>query len=388
MSSFNFDQIVERQGTGSVKWDSMGNSSILPMWVADMDFRTAEPIVSALKQRVEHGVFGYTKVPDAYYAAVINWFGKRHNFYIQREWIQYTSGVVPALSAILKALTNPGDGVIVQTPAYNCFFSSIRNMDCHLVENPLVNRDGYYEMDFDDLERKASRSDVKVLILCNPHNPVGRAWTQEELTRLGEICFRHGVKVISDEIHCDLTFPGVQHQPFAALGDEFLANTVTTNSPSKSFNIAGLQIANIITADKQLRDKIDRALNIHEVCDVNPFGVSALMAAYNESEAWLDALREYLHQNYLVVVEFTNQHLPRLSVIQQEATYLAWIDCRQLDFPSAEIGEKLITEGALMLNQGAVYGTQGEGYIRLNMACPRAQLLDGLQRMARVLGNL
>ncbi|MCG9701385.1 pyridoxal phosphate-dependent aminotransferase [Vibrio natriegens] len=388
MSSFNFDQIVERQGTGSVKWDSMGNSSILPMWVADMDFRTAEPIVSALKQRVEHGVFGYTKVPDAYYAAVINWFGKRHNFHIQREWIQYTSGVVPALSAILKALTNPGDGVIVQTPAYNCFFSSIRNMECHLVENPLVNRDGYYEMDFDDLERKASRSDVKVLILCNPHNPVGRAWTQEELTRLGEICFRHGVKVISDEIHCDLTFPGVQHQPFAALGDEFLANTVTTNSPSKSFNIAGLQIANIITADKQLRDKIDRALNIHEVCDVNPFGVSALMAAYNESEAWLDALREYIHQNYLVVVEFINQHLPRLSVIQQEATYLAWIDCRQLDLPSAEIGEKLITEGALMLNQGAVYGTQGEGYIRLNMACPRAQLLDGLQRMARVLGNL
>lgn len=222
MPSFNFDQIVERQGTGSVKWDSMGNSSILPMWVADMDFRTAEPIVSALKQRVEHGVFGYTKVPDAYYAAVINWFGKRHNFHIQREWIQYTSGVVPALSAILKALTNPGDGVIVQTPAYNCFFSSIRNMDCHLVENPLVNRDGYYEMDFDDLERKASRSDVKVLILCNPHNPVGRAWTQEELTRLGEICFRHGVKVISDEIHCDLTFPGVQHQPFSAWGMSFL----------------------------------------------------------------------------------------------------------------------------------------------------------------------
>ncbi|WP_321284728.1 MalY/PatB family protein [uncultured Vibrio sp.] len=388
MSSFDFDQIVERQGTGSVKWDSMANSSILPMWVADMDFRTAEPIVNALKKRVEHGVFGYTKVSEGYYNSVINWFSTRHNFHIERDWIQYTSGVVPALSAILKALTNPGDGVIVQTPAYNCFFSSIRNMDCHLIENPLVNRDGYYEMDFDDLERKASRSDVKVLILCNPHNPVGRAWTQEELTRLGEICFRHGVKVISDEIHCDLTFPGVQHQPFAALGDEFLANTVTTNSPSKSFNIAGLQIANIITADKSLRDKIDRALNIHEVCDVNPFGVTALMAAYDEGEAWLDALREYLHQNYLTVVEFINQQLPHLSVIQQEATYLAWIDCRKLDIPSAEIGEKLINEGALMINQGTVYGEPGEGYIRLNMACPRAQLLDGLQRMARVLGNL
>lgn len=388
MSSFNFDQIVERQGTGSVKWDSMANSSILPMWVADMDFRTAEPIVNALKKRVEHGVFGYTKVPEGYYNSVINWFSTRHNFHIERDWIQYTSGVVPALSAILKALTNPGDGVIVQTPAYNCFFSSIRNMDCHLVENPLVNRDGYYEMDFEDLARKASRGDVKVLILCNPHNPVGRAWTKEELIKLGEICFKHGVKVISDEIHCDLTFPGNDHQPFAALGEEFLANTVTTNSPSKSFNIAGLQIANIITADKSLRDKIDRALNVHEVCDVNPFGVTALMAAYDEGEAWLDALREYLYQNYLTVVEFINQQLPHLSVIQQEATYLAWIDCRKLDIPSAEIGEKLINEGALMINQGTVYGEPGEGYIRLNMACPRAQLLDGLQRMARVLGNL
>ncbi|MDV6250484.1 MalY/PatB family protein [Vibrio sp. EA2] len=388
MSSFNFDQIVERQGTGSVKWDSVSNDAILPMWVADMDFRTAEPIVNALKKRVEHGVFGYTKVPEGYYNSVINWFSRRHNFHIKPEWIQYTSGVVPALSAILKALTNPGDGVIVQTPAYNCFFSSIRNMECHLVENPLVNRDGYYEMDFEDLERKASRGDVKVLILCNPHNPVGRAWTKEELIKLGEICFKHGVKVISDEIHCDLTFPGNEHQPFAALGDDFLANTVTTNSPSKSFNIAGLQIANIITADKSLRDKIDRALNIHEVCDVNPFGVTALMAAYDEGEAWLDALREYLHQNYLTVVEFINRQLPRLSVIKQEATYLAWIDCRKLDIPSAEIGEKLISEGAVMLNQGTVYGGPGEGYIRLNMACPRAQLLEGLQRMSRVLRNL
>lgn len=387
MSTFNFDEIVERQGTGSVKWDSMDNNSVLPMWVADMDFRTAKPIISALQQRVEHGVFGYTKVPEAYYTAVIDWFGKRHNFHIERDWIQYTSGVVPALSAILKALTNPGDGVIVQTPAYNCFFSSIRNMECHLVENPLINRDGYYEMDFEDLERKAARADVKGLILCNPHNPVGRAWTKEELIKLGDICFRNGVTVISDEIHCDLTFPNSQHQPFAMLGDEYLANTVTTNSPSKSFNIAGLQIANIITADKTLRDKIDRALNIHEVCDVNPFGVTALIAAYTQSEEWLDVLREYLYQNYLTVVEFINKHLPQLSVVKQEATYLAWIDCRKLDMPSAKIGEKLINEGALMLNQGTVYGTAGEGYIRLNMACPRAQLLEGLQRMERVLGN-
>lgn len=387
MKQFDFDQIIERQGSGSVKWDSVENPSILPMWVADMDFRAAPAIVDALQKRVEHGIFGYAKVPDAYYEATINWFSRKHSFPIERDWILYTSGVVPAISAILKALTNPGDGVIVQTPVYNCFFSSIRNMGCQLVENPLVNCDGHYQVDFEDLENKASRSDVTVMILCNPHNPVGRAWTKQELVRIGEICFKHGVKVISDEIHCDLMFPGNHHQPFAALGDEFLMNTVTTHSPSKSFNIAGLQIANIVTANKELKQKVDRALNIHEVCDVNPFGVAALVAAYNQGEEWLNELNHYLYENYLAVVEFVQDQLPKLSVIQQEATYLAWIDCRKLDIPSEKIGEMLLKEGSLMINQGSVYGNSGDGYIRLNMACPRALLLEGLERMASVLGN-
>lgn len=387
MKQFDFDQIIERQGSGSVKWDSVENPSILPMWVADMDFRAAPAIVDALQKRVEHGIFGYAKVPDAYYEATINWFSRKHSFHIERDWILYTSGVVPAISAILKALTNPGDGVIVQTPVYNCFFSSIRNMGCQLVENPLVNCDGHYQVDFEDLENKASRSDVTVMMLCNPHNPVGRAWTKQELVRIGEICFKHGVKVISDEIHCDLMFPGNHHQPFAALGDEFLMNTVTTHSPSKSFNIAGLQIANIVTANKELKQKVDRALNIHEVCDVNPFGVAALVAAYNQGEEWLNELNHYLYENYLAVVEFVQDQLPKLSVIQQEATYLAWIDCRKLDIPSEKIGEMLLKEGSLMINQGSVYGNSGDGYIRLNMACPRALLLEGLERMASVLGN-
>ena len=388
MSTFDFDTIINRHHTGSAKWDSPHDESVLPMWVADMDFRTAPPIIDALQRRVAHGIFGYASVPDAYFQAVIDWFTRRHGFAMQREWILYTSGVVPALSAILKAVTQPGDGVIVQTPAYNCFFSSVRNMQCQLVENPLINRDGFYEMDFDHLEKVAAQPHVTAMILCNPHNPVGRAWREQELRRVGEICFQHGVMVISDEIHCDLMFPGQTHQPFAALGEVFLRHSVTTHSPSKSFNIAGLQIANIIAADERIRARVDRALNIHEVCDVNPFGVTALIAAYNDSEAWLDALTGYLHQNYERVRDFIATHLPQLQLTQQQATYLAWIDCRSLAMSSTQLTERLRREGKLMLNAGTVYGDAGEGYLRLNMACPREQLMDGLNRLRAVNSQL
>lgn len=388
MSTFDFDTIINRHHTGSAKWDSPHDESVLPMWVADMDFRTAPPIIDALQRRVAHGIFGYASVPDAYFQAVIDWFTRRHGFAMQREWILYTSGVVPALSAILKAVTQPGDGVIVQTPAYNCFFSSVRNMQCQLVENPLINRDGFYEMDFDHLEKVAAQPHVTAMILCNPHNPVGRAWREQELRRVGEICFQHGVMVISDEIHCDLMFPGQTHQPFAALGEAFLRHSVTTHSPSKSFNIAGLQIANIIAADERIRARVDRALNIHEVCDVNPFGVTALIAAYNDSEAWLDALTGYLHQNYELVRDFITTHLPQLQLTQQQATYLAWIDCRSLAMSSTQLTERLRREGKLMLNAGTVYGDAGEGYLRLNMACPREQLMGGLNRLRAVISQL
>ena len=355
------------------------------MWVADMNFRTAPAIVDALSRRVEHGIFGYTKVPDAYYDAVVRWFGSRHHWQIDPRWMIYTSGVVPALSAIIKALTEPGDKVIVQTPAYNCFFSSIRNDGCELSANNLVYRGGRYTIDFDDLEAKAADQRAKLLLLCNPHNPVGRVWTQEELLRIGEICLRHGVMVVADEIHCELTYEGHDYTPFASLSDELLQHSVTCISLSKAFNLAGLQIANIVAADDAVRRRIDRAININEVCDVNPFGVIATIAAYGEGGAWLDALRKYLWENYEYLRRFFAERLPQYPVLPLEGTYLVWIDCRASGLDSDAVTARLQEQQRLMVNPGTMYGPGGEGCIRLNIACPRTQLADGLERMARVL---
>lgn len=282
---YDFDEPVSRRGTDSFKWDSAANGDVLPMWVADMDFRTAPAIVEALRRRVEHGIFGYTRVPDTYYDSVVRWFARRHGWTIDRQWIIYTSGVVPAISAVIKALTVPGDKVLVQPPVYNCFFSSIRNNGCEIVPSPLVHRGDTYGIDYEDLERRAADPGVKAMLLCNPHNPVGRVWRREELLRIGEICIRHDVVVISDEIHCELVFPGHVYTPFASLSDEFLQHSVTCISPSKAFNIAGLQIANIVCADAGRRVRIDRAINDNEVCDVNPFGVIATQAAYDPGGA-------------------------------------------------------------------------------------------------------
>ena len=376
-----FDQVTERRGSGSYKWDSIEQADALPMWVADMDFPTAPAILEALTRRVQHGIFGYAKVPDVYYQHLMGWFERRYDFAIERDWVLYTSGVVPAISAVIKALTLPGNGVIVQTPVYNCFFSSIRNMGCQVIENTLINREGYYEIDFDDLEKKAQNPNNTVLLLCNPHNPVGRVWTEAELRKIGEICFANGVKVISDEIHCDLVFPEHHHQPFAALGLDYLSNTVTCHAPSKSFNIAGLQIANIIVPNQALRLCVDKALNIHEVCDVNPFGIEALIAAYGESEAWLDALVSYLYGNYQFVAEFLQQEIPALKLTKQEATYLAWIDCRALGLPAEKLVTILAQQAKLILSPGTLFGEAGEGFLRLNMACPRSVLEEGLHRL-------
>ena len=281
------------------------------MWVADMDFRTAPAIIDALQKRVEHGIFGYTKVPETYYDAVVRWFESRHRWQIDPRWIIYTSGVVPALSAIIKALTAPGDKVIVQTPAYNCFYSSIRNDGCELSANNLIYRDGRYMIDFDDLAAKAADPKAKILLLCNPHNPVGRVWTPEELRHIGDICLRNGVFVVADEIHCELTYEGHDYTPFASLSERFQQNSTTCVSPSKAFNLAGLQIANIIAVDDDVRRRIDRAININEVCDVNPFGVIATITAYNGGGEWLDALRKYLRGNYEYLCHFFAERLPQ-----------------------------------------------------------------------------
>lgn len=382
---YNFDEIIPRRGTNSYKWDSARDADVLPMWVADMDFRTAPPVVEALRKRAEHGIFGYVRVPDAYYAAVTNWFARRHDWQIEKGWIIYTTGVVPALSAVIKALTVPGDKVMVQTPVYNCFFSSIRNNGCGMIANPLIYRNGTYQIDFADLEQKAADPSVKVLLLCNPHNPAGRVWTKQELTRIGDICIRNNVWVIADEIHCELVFPGHTYIPFASISQEFLMHSVTCTSPSKAFNLAGLQIANIISADTDIRIKIDKAINVNEVCDVNPFGVEALMAAYNDSEEWLEELKQYLFANYNYLRAYFAECLPEFPVSMLEGTYLVWVDCSVLNQSSDETVKTLLEKEKLWVNEGGLYGEAGEGFIRINIACPRQQLIEGLNRLRRAL---
>lgn len=376
---YDFDKTIDRRATNSYKWDS-APEGVLPMWVADMDFRTAPAIIDALQKRVAHGIFGYTRVPDAYYDAVTSWFSRRHGWDIDREWIIYTSGVVPAVSAVIKALTVPGDKVIVQTPVYNCFFSSIRNNGCEIVSNPLRRTVDTYEMDFDALERCVADPRAKVMLLCNPHNPAGRVWTPDELTRLGNICLRNGVTVVADEIHCELVYKGFKYTPFASLSDAFLHRSVTCVSPSKAFNIAGLQIANIVAFDNDLRSRIDKAININEVCDVNPFGVAATIAAYNEGEEWLNQLVDYLHGNYEAMAEFCRRELPEFPITRLEGTYLVWMDCSSLGMPSDALEHALLDDARLWLNAGTMYGAEGEGYMRWNIACPRSVMLDGLNR--------
>lgn len=383
---YDFDEIVNRRGTNSVKWDEAKEEGVIPMWVADMDFKAAPCILEALKKRVDHGVFGYTIVPDSYYESIISWFERRHQWHIERDWIIYTSGVVPAISAIIKALTEPGDKVLVQTPVYNCFFSSIRNNGCTIAENALVRKGNSYEIDFDDFERQAADEKTKVFLLCNPHNPAGRVWTPEELSRMNDICLRHSVKVIADEIHCELVMPGHEFTPFAAVSKACQDNCITTNSPSKSFNIAGLQIANIITNNAEDRQKIDRAININEVCDVNPFGVIALQAAYNEGEDWIDQLNVYLWENYQALKAFFKDNLPQLEVINLEGTYLVWVNVRAMGMTGNELTDNLLKEGKVFVNRGTMYGkTTGEDYIRINIAMPRSLMLEGLKRMKSVI---
>ncbi len=384
---YDFDEIVERRGTASAKWDTMPAADVLPMWVADMDFRTAPAVTQALERRARHGVFGYARVPGEWYDALGGWFARRHGWTIRREHVLTTSGVVPALSAIIKALTAPGDKVILQTPAYNCFFSSIRNNGCVASESPLVYRDGVYSMDFDDLEARAADPGAKVMLLCSPHNPVGRVWSAGELRRAGEICLRHGVVVIADEIHCDLIAPGHTHIPFATLGAEFERGSVACVAPSKTFNLAGVQVAAIVAADEGVRRRVDRALNDNETGELNVFAVEALIAAYNEGAAWLDELRDYLYENYTTLRRFVESRLPHLRVVPLEGTYLVWIDCKALGVSSAEIAQRLLDEGRLKVNGGTLYGSAGEGFIRINIATRRANLLQALEAIEKIYGQ-
>lgn len=387
---YDFSRPTDRRGTDSYKWDSAPEADIIPLWVADMDFETFPAITEALQRRVAHGIFGYTRVPEAYYEAVCNWFGKHHGWHINREDIIYTSGVVPAVSAVIKALTLPGDQVIVQGPVYNCFFSSIRNNGCEMVSNSLIyNKEELrYEIDFDDLERKLKHERARLMLLCNPHNPGGRVWTRDELTRVAELCRKYGVRVVSDEIHCELTLYDNEYVPFGSLPDELSRDSITCCSPSKAFNTAGLQIANIVCRDAEVRNRINRAININEVCDVNPFGVIALQAAYSdEGYEWLTQLRKYISANYDLLLERFARELPKCKVMRMEGTYLAWIDCSELHIPSDEIEKMLMHENKVWVNAGSMYGAEGAAFIRINMACTSELLNEGITRIVNRLGD-
>ena len=382
---YDFDEFVERRGTNCVKWDESPSDDVIPLWVADMDFRVAPAIQNALEQRVAHGVFGYNIVPESYYEAVISWFRRRHQWEIQRQWILYTTAVVPAMSCVIKALTMPGEKVLILSPAYNCFFSSIRNNGCEVLESPLKAVGDTFEIDWQDFEAKCADEKTTLFLLCNPHNPSGRVWTRDELQRLYDICHQHDVKVASDEIHCELIMPGQQFVPFGTITDD----CVVMNSPSKNFNTAGLQIANIICSHPSWRRRIDRAININEVCDVNPFGVVALEAAYNESEDWIDELCQYLWGNYTVLRDFIGKNIPQWKLCRLEGTYLPWVDISAMGITSQELCDRLFREAKVWINPGTMYGPKtGEGYVRLNIATQRSRLVEALNRVVKALEQI
>ena len=390
---YNFDEIRERSGTGCVKWDESPfqpegtGEALIPLWVADMDFAVAPAIQEAIRQRAEHPVYGYTYVQEDYYEAVISWFKRRHQWDIQRDWILYTTGVVPAMSVAIKALTMPGERVLILSPDYNCFFSSVKNNGCVVAECVLrfSRSNNRFEVDWEDFELQCADEKTTVFLLCNPHNPTGRVWTREELERMRDICHKYQVRIVSDEIHCELVMSVNTFYPMGTVD----AEAIILHSPSKSFNIAGLQMANIICQDAATRRRLDRAININEVCDVNPFAPEAVKAAYNESEDWIDALNMYLWDNYTVLCDFVAQHIPQWKVMPLEGTYLVWVDVSAITDSVDELCERLLNEGRVWVNPGTMYGPEtGRCYIRINIACPRNRLLEGLSRIRQVLDNL
>ncbi|MDE7180273.1 MAG: pyridoxal phosphate-dependent aminotransferase [Muribaculaceae bacterium] len=381
-----FDTITDRRHTASMKWDGHGDADdVLQLWVADMDFKTAPAVRRAVEHRASLGLYGYVDVPGSYYQALIRWFEQRHGWRIERDMVIYTSGVVPAVSAIIKALVKKGEKVVIQTPAYNCFFSSVRNQGCVMAENSLrrvSSAGGFtYEMDFEALAATLADPEVKLLILCNPHNPTGRVWRRDELERLRDLCHANGVRVLSDEIHCELVHAGSRaYVPYATVDPA----AVVCCSPSKAFNIAGLQIANIVCPDEEVRRLVDRAINDNEVCDVNPFGVDALQAAYERGGDWLNALNAYLDANFALLREKLLE-VTGLRLCNSESTYLAWVDVTGLGLTGDQAAELLLEKAKVRVSSGSIY--HDNSCIRINYACPRQVLHEALRRIVEVLGK-
>lgn len=376
---YDFDRQTDRRQSNSMKWDVTEQE--LPMWVADMDFETAPEIREALKKRVAHGIFGYTIVPETWRQAVTGWWERRHDFKMEKDWLIFCTGVVPAISSIVRKLTTVGENVLIQTPVYHIFFNSIRNNGRNVIENRLVYDKTGYRIDWEDLEKKLKNPQTTMMILCNPHNPIGTIWTREELGRIGELCAANHVTVISDEIHCDLTEPGYEYIPFASVSEVCARNSITCIAPTKAFNLAGLQTAAVVVPDDALRHKVDRGLNTDEVAEPNAFAMDAAVAAYTRGDGWLDALREYLAENRQLVRTYLERELPDISLVSAHATYLLWLDCSRIIGDAGELCRYLRSETGLYLSAGAVYGGHGNQFLRMNIATQRARVEDGLSRL-------
>lgn len=401
---YNFDQEIDRRGTRSAKWSVVKQDGrfvpledapqfqegkrILPMWVADMDFVCPQPVIDALTARVQHGIFGYGWPDASYRQAAVDWMARRHGWAVESEWIVATPGVVPALNMLVRTFASAGQRVIVQPPVYYPFYAAIANNGADLARNPLLYAGGRYSIDFAGLEALASESDVAMLILSSPHNPVGRVWTPEELRRLGEICLEHHVLVVADEIHGDLIYPGQRFTPYAALGDEFAQNAIICTAPSKTFNLAGLAASNIIIPNQELRVQFERTLNNNGLHGVNTFGMVALEAAYKEGEEWLAQVMDYIVGNFHYLRDYVAQHLPQIDVIAPEGTYLVWLDCRRLGLDKDALERLMLNEARVFLDEGYIFGVEGEGFERVNIACPRSILIEALQRIKAAVDSL
>ena len=380
---YNFDTPIDRRGTDAMKWDVAEGE--LPMWVADMDFAAAPEIVEALQARLSHGVFGYTDVSDAWYDAYLGWWRERHGFAMQRDWLIFCTGVVPAISSIVRKLTTPNENVLLLTPVYNIFFNSIVNNGCRALECPLLYRDGAYAIDWTDFEEKLADPQTTLLLLCNPHNPVGKIWDQQTLARIGALAKQHHVTVLSDEIHCDLTAPQMAYVPFLSASEDCRAVGVAAIAPTKAFNLAGLQTAAVAVPDPTLRHKVWRGLNTDEVAEPNVFATVAAVAAFKKGAPWLDALREYVFENRRIAEAYLDENLPLLHPVAADATYLLWIDARAVTPDGAALCRFVREQTGLILSPGAAYGKTGEPFLRMNLACPRTRLLDGLRRLSAAL---
>lgn len=387
-----FDEIIERKGTNSLKYDFIAENGkpqdILPLWVADMDFRVPKQVIEEIQKLAQHGIFGYSDCKEGYFQAIQGWYSRYFNWETEREWIVKTPGVVFAINTAIRALTKKGDAVLIQRPVYYPFSQSILNNERVLVNNPLVYQDGKYSVNFEEFEKLIVENQVKMFILCSPHNPVGRVWTKEELCKMGDICVKNNVIVVSDEIHSDFVYEGNEHQVFAKLKPEYAERSITCTSPSKSFNLAGLQISNIFIPNAQIRNLFQKEIAKTGYCELNTMGIVACQSAYENGRPWLDALKTYLAGNVAYIHQFLAERLPKVKLVEPQGTYLVWLDCRALGLTPEQLEDLVVNRAKLWTDGGAMFGPEGEGFQRINIACPRSTIKQALLQLEQAVGTL